>query len=404
MGVVAATSSSCFFIVGRRRRRRRALTTSSLLLLLLAAAILIVTEETVVDGFAPPPSSSLRRRQQDIIIISHHHHHRRRLCWRSTSTTKQKSANSNLADHDGGGDADNIAAVVVPDSLPPLSAPPQLSEASSLVQQEQQQKQQQQEEIDDDDDDEEEQTYKTAFRNTLLSIGVSILFGAGLWMTAGQVVGEEFFAGYIVEKSLSVDNLFVFLLLFDFFDVPSSYQNRVLTWGIYGSVIMRSIMIALGAAALQNFRGILLIFAGILIYSALQVLVDVEQDEYDNTAAAANGGGATSNDLSFNPVVMLSRSLCESNDSCDIDEFDNDDGALANPVVMFSRSLIPSTTAYDGDRFFTIENGVKKATPLFVCMVAVELSDVVFAVDSIPAVFGVTEVRKWQQGGDAYLQ
>ena len=221
--------------------------------------------------------------------------------------------------------------------------------------------------------------YKNAIRNTLLSIAVSIMFGAGLWITASPSVGEEFFAGYIVEKSLSVDNLFVFLLLFDYFQVPLAYQGRVLNWGIYGSIVMRAIMIALGAAALQNFRAILLVFAGILIYSAAQVLVDVEENQDE-----------TSKDLSSNPVISLSRYLCESNESCDIDAF-GDDVDDRPAVVMFSRSLFPSTSMYDGDRFFTVEDGIKKATPLFVCMVAVELSDVVFAVDSIPAVFGVTE-------------
>ena len=225
----------------------------------------------------------------------------------------------------------------------------------------------------------DDETYAIAFRNTLLSVGVALLFGAGLWATAGPVVGEEYFAGYIVEKSLSVDNLFVFLLLFDYFQIPNQYQGRILSWGIYGSIVMRAIMIGLGAAALQKFHGILLVFAGILIYSAVQVLVDVEEELIEKE-----------NDLSGNPVVRFSRYLCESSETCNVDDFDDEE--LANPVVMLSRSLFPSTNVYDGDRFFTIEDGVKKATPLFVCMIAVELSDVVFAVDSIPAVFGVTEV------------
>lgn len=231
-----------------------------------------------------------------------------------------------------------------------------------------------------ENDEDDDVTYAIAFRNTILSIAVAILFGAGLWVIAGPIVGEEYFAGYIVEKSLSVDNLFVFLLLFDYFRVPTQYQGRILTWGIYGSVVMRSIMIGLGAAALQNFRGILLVFAGILIYSSIQVLVDVEEELIEKE-----------DDISDNPVVRLSRYLCESNESCNIDDFDDEE--LKNPVVMLSRSIFPSTKTYDGDRFFTMENGIKKATPLFICMVAVELSDVVFAVDSIPAVFGVTEVR-----------
>jgi predicted tellurium resistance membrane protein TerC len=232
--------------------------------------------------------------------------------------------------------------------------------------------------VEDDDD----KTYALAFRNTILSILVAVLFGAGLWVTAGPVVGEEYFAGYIVEKSLSVDNLFVFLLLFDYFKVPTQYQGRILSWGIYGSVVMRAIMIGLGAAALQHFRGILLVFAGILIYSAIQVLEDVEEELVEKE-----------NDIRDNPVVKFSKFLCESNEECSVDDLSDEE--LNNPVVMLSRNIFPSTNQYDGDRFFTIENGVKKATPLFVCMVAVELSDVVFAVDSIPAVFGVTEVSSF---------
>jgi len=155
----------------------------------------------------------------------------------------------------------------------------------------------------------DEETYRISIRNTILSIAVAVAFGAGLWAWAGATVGQEFFAGYIVEKSLSVDNLFVFLLLFDFFQVPPAYQGRVLTWGIYGSVVMRAVMIGLGAAALKHFHGVLLIFAAILIYSSVQVLVDVEEQQQA--------------DLSSNPVVRFSRSLCESNDTCDVDHFDS---------------------------------------------------------------------------------
>lgn len=206
-------------------------------------------------------------------------------------------------------------------------------------------------------------------------------------------MGQEFFAGYIVEKSLSVDNLFVFLLLFDFFKVPPAYQNRVLTWGIYGSIVMRALMIGIGAAALEHFRGVLLIFAGILVYSALQVLLDVATEEAENSQNN-NDDTQQHNGIKNNPVVLMSRFLCDSNDTCDVDQFDDESGTT-HPVVLFSNSLFSSTSEYDGDRFFTItEDGIRKATPLFVCMVAVELSDVVFAVDSIPAVFGVTEVSK----------
>jgi len=198
----------------------------------------------------------------------------------------------------------------------------------------------------------EDQIYSAAITRTLLWILAATLFGLTLFLLQGEDVAAEFFAGYIVEQSLSIDNLFVFLLLFDYFKVPLSSQDRVLNWGIYGAVVMRAGMIGLGSVALKEFHGILLVFAGILIYSSF---------------------------------TALSEALNPSDD----DEEEEDMGE--NKIVQFSRNLIDASDSFDGDRFFTIEEGIKRATPLLICMVAVEISDVVFAVDSIPAVFGVTE-------------
>lgn len=197
------------------------------------------------------------------------------------------------------------------------------------------------------DGDPDDYSYNDAIQRTLGWVGAAIIFGGGVWAIAGSATGEEFFAGYLVEQSLSVDNLFVFLLLFDYFKVPLAYQDRVLNWGIYGAIVMRAVMIGLGAAALKNFREILLVFAAILVYSSGSALLGGE---------------------------------------------DEDEDPSQNSIVKFSRSLINSVDYFDGDRFFTLVNGVRQATPLFICMVALEISDVVFAVDSIPAVFGVTEV------------
>jgi predicted tellurium resistance membrane protein TerC len=189
-------------------------------------------------------------------------------------------------------------------------------------------------------------------RNDLIRTGgwvaAAVAFGLYLGQTQGSVVAEEFFAGYLIEQSLSVDNLFVFLLLFESFGVRAGpAQQKVLTYGIAGAVVMRTVMIALGAAALQRFRGILLVFAAILLYSSYNLLFKAEDGE--------------------------------------------DDEPGTNAIITFSQKLMDTTDTYDGDNFFsTIENG--KPTPLLVCMIAVELSDIVFAVDSIPAVFGVTEV------------
>lgn len=193
----------------------------------------------------------------------------------------------------------------------------------------------------------QENLYQEAIQRTFLWVGLSVAFGVGLAFFSGPDTAEEFFAGYLVEQSLSVDNLFVFLLLFEYFQVPISSQDRVLNWGIYGAIVMRALMIGVGAAALENFRAILLVFAGILVYSSAKTLIPGDENE---------------------------------------EEEDLND----NTIVKFSRQLIESTDQFDGSNFFTIVDGVKKATPLFICMIALEISDVVFAVDSIPAVFGVT--------------
>eukprot|EP00584_Thalassiosira_punctigera_P005501 CAMPEP_0172525880 /NCGR_PEP_ID=MMETSP1067-20121228/897_1 /TAXON_ID=265564 ORGANISM="Thalassiosira punctigera, Strain Tpunct2005C2" /NCGR_SAMPLE_ID=MMETSP1067 /ASSEMBLY_ACC=CAM_ASM_000444 /LENGTH=399 /DNA_ID=CAMNT_0013309263 /DNA_START=124 /DNA_END=1323 /DNA_ORIENTATION=+ len=194
----------------------------------------------------------------------------------------------------------------------------------------------------------QEDIYKQAIERTLLWVGLAAAFGLGLGGMVGQETAEEFFAGYLVEQSLSVDNLFVFLLLFEYFQVPLSSQDRVLNWGIYGAVVMRAGMIGLGAAALERYHAILLVFAGILVYSSAKTLIPGDEDEEEE----------------------------------DLNE---------NAIIKFSRNLFESTDQFDGSNFFTVVDGVKMATPLFICMIALEISDVVFAVDSIPAVFGVTE-------------
>lgn len=210
-----------------------------------------------------------------------------------------------------------------------------------------------------DTEDNEDEAYKSAITKTLAWVAASAAFGTGLFFLSSPQTSEEFFAGYLLEQSLSVDNLLVFLLLFEYFKVPKAYQNRVLNWGIIGAIVMRAIMIGAGAVALQQFHAVLLVFAAILIYSSGKVLLGAGEDDDDEEE-----------DLS------------------------------QNAIVQFSNKLIASTDQFDGDRFFTFVDGVKMATPMLLCMVAVEFSDVVFAVDSIPAVFGVTEVsslRKLQK-------
>ena len=199
------------------------------------------------------------------------------------------------------------------------------------------------------DDENEAGVYKTAIRRTLYWVGAAIGYGFLLIFFAGPETSGEFYAGYLLEQSLSVDNLLVFLLLFEYFKVPLEYQNRVLNWGILGSIVMRATMIGVGAVALREIREVLLIFAGILLYSSYQVVVG--------------------------------------------DDDDDDEDLSENAIVKFANNLFSSTDKFDGDKFFTEIDGIRMATPMLLCMIAVEISDVVFAVDSIPAIFGVTEVR-----------
>lgn len=194
-----------------------------------------------------------------------------------------------------------------------------------------------------------ENSYQQAITRTVLLVALTGIFGLGIGHWWGWESSEEFFAGYLLEQSLSVDNLFVFLLLFDYFRVPKESQERVLSWGIYGAIVTRGVMITLGAVALAKFRPILLFFASILIYSSANALIGEDDDS------------------------------------------DESEDMLNNSIVQWSSHFMDSVDFFDGDRFFTVIDGVKKATPLFICMIAVEISDIVFAVDSIPAVFGVTE-------------
>jgi len=166
--------------------------------------------------------------------------------------------------------------------------------------------------------------------------------------TCGLSTGYEFFAGYLVEQSLSIDNLFVFIMLFDYFRVPLELQSRVLSWGIAGAIGLRGLMIGVGVASIQQFKAVILVFAGILLASSFKLLTETEPSE---------------------------------------------NGVADNYVMKLATKLFPNTSAdFDGERFFvTSETGQRIATPLFLCLVCVELSDFVFAVDSIPAVLGVSK-------------
>ena len=180
-------------------------------------------------------------------------------------------------------------------------------------------------------------------------ITLALLFCFGIYQWMGAQAGLEFLTGYLIEKALSVDNIFVFVLIFSYFNVPLQYQHRVLFWGILGALVMRGAMIGAGAYLISHFHWIIYLFGAFLVVTGIRMAT---QDERD-----------------IQPE--------------------------ANPVIRLVRRLIPVTTAYHGQSFFAREkvgSQVRRAaTPLFVVLMVVETTDLIFAVDSIPAIFAVTQ-------------
>lgn len=188
-------------------------------------------------------------------------------------------------------------------------------------------------------------SFKEASFWSVFYIAVAIIFGAWVWGEFGSQFGKEYFAAYIVEKSLSVDNLFVFLIILTNFAVPSIYHQRVLMVGIVLALFMRAIFIALGAAALQAFSFTFVIFGGILLWTGIKLF----------------------------------------------QHWDEDPDPQNNPIVKFAQRKIPFTNEYHGGKVFIKENGKRIATPLLLVMLAIGVTDLLFALDSIPATFGVTQ-------------
>lgn len=184
-----------------------------------------------------------------------------------------------------------------------------------------------------------------AVRGMLLAVAASIAFGGGVWTFRGAEDGSAWFAAYILEESLSIDNLFVFSLIFSYFQTPPASQPKVLRYGLLAAIALRGVFIVGGLAVVERFELALLPCAFILLYSAYGILAGSDDEE----------------DLSQNAIVQA------------------------------TKRYLPSTDLYDGDNFFTrAADGARVATPLLLALVCIELSDVVFAVDSVPAVFGVT--------------
>ncbi|RYZ88602.1 MAG: TerC family protein [Proteobacteria bacterium] len=192
-------------------------------------------------------------------------------------------------------------------------------------------------------------SHKVSRNKALLESGlwicVALAFNAWFAFEYGKDLGLEFLTGYLVEKSLSIDNLFIILLIFGSFKIPDKYQHRVLFFGVLGAILMRAFFIILGAQLLHMFHWILYVFGAILILTAIKF-------------------------------------LRESDDEVDAKE---------NWSIRLIKKFIPTTDKFDGNHFFLKENGIRKATPLFLALIVIEVTDLIFAVDSIPAVFAVTQ-------------
>jgi tellurite resistance protein TerC len=188
-------------------------------------------------------------------------------------------------------------------------------------------------------------TFKEAITWSAGVIALALLFGGFVLWREGSHAALEYYTGYLIELSLSVDNLFVFILIFSYFAVPAEAQPKVLKWGILGAIVMRLVMIALGALLLERFEWIVYVFGGILIVTGIRMLRNTE-------------------------------------DAVDLEQ---------NPVERIARRVLPFARSYDGSRFF-LRTGTGRvlATPLLLVLLVVEWSDLVFAIDSIPAIFAVT--------------
>ncbi len=190
-----------------------------------------------------------------------------------------------------------------------------------------------------------EVTVKEALTWTFVWIFLAMVFNAIIYFWRGQQQALEFFTGYLVEKALSVDNIFVFIVIFTYFQVPTKYQHKVLFWGILGALIMRVIFIFAGVALLEKFHFTIYIFGALLIFTGIKMF------NHDNSKIEPD----------------------------------------KNPVLKFFKKFMPVTPELHGDKFFTKIDGKKFATPLFLVLILIETTDLIFAVDSIPAILAITQ-------------
>lgn len=191
--------------------------------------------------------------------------------------------------------------------------------------------------------DEHEPRFKESLAWAVFWIGLAIAFGFIVLVWKGPELGGQYFAGFLIEKALSVDNMFVFILIFGYFQIPLKFQHQVLFYGILGALIFRGIFIAAGVALINQFEWIIYIFGAFLIYTAIKIARGAEEVHPED-----------------------------------------------NPIINFARRHLRTTSRFDGQKLFTIEDGKRVATPLFITLLFIEFTDIVFAVDSIPAIFAIS--------------
>ena len=191
--------------------------------------------------------------------------------------------------------------------------------------------------------EEHEPTMKESGAWVAVWVVLAVVFGLGLWGLRGGTDAAEYFAGYLIEYSLSVDNMFVFVVIFGYFRVPFAFQHQVLFYGILGAMVFRGLFIALGVTLIERFDWIIYVFGAFLIFTAFRLAKGTEEIHPEN-----------------------------------------------NAILKFFRKRFPTTHEYHGQKLFTVENGKRLATPLFITLLFIEFTDIVFALDSIPAIFGIT--------------
>jgi len=180
---------------------------------------------------------------------------------------------------------------------------------------------------------------------TAVWITLAMIFNLLIYYYFGKDKALEFFTGYLIEKSLSVDNIFVIIIIFSFFQVPQAYQHKVLFWGILGALVMRIIFILVGVELIHRFHWLIYIFGAFLVITGIRML--------------------TSGEIKIDPDK--------------------------NPLIRFFRKFFPVTDNFEGDQFFVVKNGKRWITPLFLVVVIIETTDLIFAVDSIPAILAISE-------------